>query len=130
MVAVFVNETTLLPVFLPLAPAATLLERFPEQLGAVLTRLQVPAEFIAAELAEMGTSAAAKTASRSVLGSMNDFVSMADHYRESRDMTPDLLDLSVWLSNTPCSPLDKRHGSPDRELASLVKTHPPRAERR
>jgi Domain of unknown function (DUF6933) len=35
-VALFVNEPTLLPVLMPLAPAATLLARFPRQLAAVL----------------------------------------------------------------------------------------------
>jgi hypothetical protein len=35
-IALFVNEPTLLPVLMPLAPAATLLARFPQQLAAVL----------------------------------------------------------------------------------------------
>lgn len=37
-VALLVNERTLFPVLTPLAPAATLLDRFPEALGAVLGR--------------------------------------------------------------------------------------------
>jgi len=37
-VALLVNERTLFPVLMPLASAATLLDRFPEALGAVLGR--------------------------------------------------------------------------------------------
>jgi uncharacterized protein DUF6933 len=36
-VALFVSEPVLLPVLMPLAPAATLLARFPQQAAAVLT---------------------------------------------------------------------------------------------
>jgi phosphoketolase len=36
------------------------------------------------------------------------------------DTTTDLTDLARWLARTPCSPLFKRHGSPDRELRALV----------
>jgi hypothetical protein len=35
-VALFVNATSLLPVFMPMAPAATVLERFPETLAGIL----------------------------------------------------------------------------------------------
>ena len=35
-IALFVNRTTPLPVFVPLAPAATVIERFPEHLRATL----------------------------------------------------------------------------------------------
>ena len=53
---------------------------------------------------------------------MNDFVFMAEHIRR-RDDSEGLLALSLWLAQTPCSPLFKRHGSPDRELAALVAQH-------
>ena len=45
-VALFVNEPTLLPVLLPLAPAATLLARFPRQLAAVPAAHGTPGEVI------------------------------------------------------------------------------------
>ena len=41
-VALFVNDRTLLPVLTPLAPAATLLARFPDALGHVLAAHHVP----------------------------------------------------------------------------------------
>ena len=59
-----------------------------------------------------------KTASRSVLGIMNEFTFLAQTVR--CDTTTDLTDLARWLARTPCSPLFKRHGSPDHELRALV----------
>jgi hypothetical protein len=40
------------------------------------------------------------------------------------DDESDLLTLSMRLARTPCSPLYKRRGSPDRELAALVSATP------
>ena len=45
-VALFVNETTLLPVLMPLAPAASLLARFPQHLAAVLAAHGTPGAVI------------------------------------------------------------------------------------
>ena len=80
-VALFVSEATLLPVLVPFAPAASLTERFP---AAVITHLQaheVPRSFTDAERAAMADVRLAKTASRSVLGVMNEFRFLADVYR-------------------------------------------------
>ena len=52
--ALVVNERTLLPVLLPLAPAATLAQRFPIALSEVLRALDMPAEFIDSEISGMG----------------------------------------------------------------------------
>lgn len=67
-VALFVDERTLLPVLIPLAPASTLLARFPDALATVLTAHGVPAAIVAAELDEMWEHHLAPTASRSVVG--------------------------------------------------------------
>ena len=61
-VALFVNERTLLPVFVPLAAAAGLAGRFPEQLGRVLEGLGTPLEFVLPELGAIGEASYAKTA--------------------------------------------------------------------
>ena len=45
-VVLFVNEHTLLPVLLPLAPATTLLKRLPEVLAEVLKAHAAPPAFI------------------------------------------------------------------------------------
>ncbi len=118
-IALLVNESALLPVFLPLAPAATLADRFPEQLGLVLEAIGIPVDFVAQELLAMADSSFAKTTNRSVVGTMNDFAHLAEHDRQA-GMGDDLVVLSVSLAETPCSPLYSRHTSPDREVQALV----------
>ena len=72
-VALFVSEPTLLPVLMPLAPAATLLARFPQQAAAVLAAHGTPDAVIDEELRQMRDHRLAKTANRSVVGIMNEF---------------------------------------------------------
>jgi hypothetical protein len=119
--ALLVSEVTLMPVLMPLAPAVTLLQRFGPELAAVLAAHGAPAEFIDAELREMDQVRLARTASRSVVGIMNEFTHLADAWHQDE---PDLLALAVRLAATPCSPLYKRNISPDRELAALVAARP------
>jgi len=52
-VALLVNEPTLLPVLMPLAPAATLLARIPEQITRVMAAHGVPEQIIDAERERM-----------------------------------------------------------------------------
>ena len=118
-VALFVNDRTLLPVFVPLAPARTVAQRFPGQLGLVLKAIGVKTEFIADELEAMGEAVFANTASRSVVGSMNDFAYLAGFHREAGH-ADDLVALSASMAETPCSPLYSRHVSSDREVWAPV----------
>ena len=68
-VALFVNEATLLPVVVPLAPARTLAERFPEHLEAVLDALGTDPRFVAAEVAATVDAQWAKTPTAASWGS-------------------------------------------------------------
>ena len=117
--ALVVNERTLLPVFLPLAPAATLAQRFPIALREVLRALDMPAEFIDSEISGMGEVVYAKTANRSVLGVMNEFVFLAEGYRD-QDGSIDPVGLSLRLAGTPCGPLYKGAVFPDKAVRELV----------
>lgn len=117
-VALFVNVGTLLPVFVPFAPASSVLDRFPTSLDAVLTALGVERVFINHELAEMEPNVLAKTNSRSVLGSMSDFIFMAEV--EPQWERTDLVALAVRLANTPCGPLRASTGFPDLEVRALT----------
>ncbi|HYI62275.1 MAG TPA: hypothetical protein VEW93_10790 [Acidimicrobiales bacterium] len=121
-VALFVNEATLLPVLLPLAPARTVADRLPDALGRVLDALGTDARFVATEVAATTGPRYARTASRSVIGIMNEFTHFAAH-RRSRLGVHDHVELAVYLAGIPCTPLYARHTSPDRELAALVATH-------
>jgi len=114
-VALFVNEETLLPMLLPFAPAASVLKRFGSGLVALLDAHGLDAPFIATELTEISQFRLAKTNNRSVLGIMNEFAYLGDVFRPSTEVL-DLLELSLRLAETPCSPLYKRHGTPHDEL--------------
>lgn len=123
-VALFVNEATLLPVLMPLAPAKSLADRFPEHLEAVLNALGTDPRFVAAETETTTGARWAKTANRSIVGMMNEFTFLAEADR-AHERSEDLVSMAVRLAGTPCSPLYKRHFFPDRELAALVAPHLP-----
>ena len=118
-VALLVNEQTLLPVLMPLAPATDLALRFPECLANVLAAHGVASQFIDQELTLMNEVQYAKTANRSVVGIMNEFSFLAEGYREHQN-AKELLALSLKLSETPCSPLYKTAISPDKALQRLI----------
>jgi hypothetical protein len=118
-VALFVNQTTLLPVFMPLAPARTVADRLPTQLAEVLSAMGIDPAFIAEEIGAMTGPVWATTASRSVIGSMTDFAFLAGHHRDLHGPT-DLVALSARLARTPCSPLYKTYHSPDLAVAALA----------
>ena len=59
----------------------------------------------------------AKTASRSILGSMNDFTWMAGAMVDTVDL-PGLFSLSMRLANTPIMPMGGK--SPAKVLAGVV----------
>lgn len=120
--ALMVNERTLLPVMLPLAPAATVAQRFPAALKTVLQAMDLPAEFIAAEIECMNDVIYAKTSNRSVVGVMNEFVFLADGYRDRNGLI-DPLAVSLKLAQTPCGPLYKGAICPDKAVRELVDGH-------
>ena len=57
-----------------------------------------------------------RTASRSVLGSLNDFMFQL---QVGLDMSPErsLVEQSLWLAETPCKPIE--YASPDRATQAL-----------
>ena len=115
-----VNEKTLLPVLMPLAPATELAQRFPEHLSSVLLAHGAPYGLIEHELAAMHNFQCDKTANRSLVAMLTQFSYLAEGDRDYE--TTDLLWLSLRLSETPCSPLSKSSISPDRELRRLIET--------
>ena len=114
-----VNQRTLLPVLMPLAPAATISTRISSEIAAVLDEQRASANFIDAELAQMRDCRVGPTADRSVVGIMTDFTYLADVYRQhDPSLTPSML--AHKLASTPCSPLRRSHGFPDRELQAFL----------
>jgi hypothetical protein len=118
-VALIVNETTLLPILMPFAPAATVLTRLPQQIADMLSSRGASPTLIRAEVEHMQDRRLGKTANRSVVGVMTEFAYLADVFRHG-DPRPNLFDLSNRLAMTPCSPLYRRNVSPARELAALL----------
>ena len=96
-----VSETTLLPVLVPASGPVPVETRLRDQLGEVLRAVGVPEAGIQAELLEMDPVVVNKTASRTVLGSMNDFVNMLSFYPPGLP----LLQLALNLAESPCSPI-------------------------
>lgn len=123
-VALFVNEASLLPMLMPLSPAKSLADRFPEHLEHVLNALGADPRFVAAEIEATSDARWAKTANRRIVGMMNEFWLLAEADR-AHERSEDLVSMSVRLAGTPCSRLYKRHTFPDRELAALVASHLP-----
>jgi hypothetical protein len=120
-VVLLVNEPTLLPVLMPLAPAATLLARIPEQIAAALSAHGAPASIVDEEVRRMRDWRLGPTANRSVVGIMNEFTYLAEAWRQDKPQ-PDLHALALRLATTPCGPLHRKHISPDRELAALLRS--------
>ena len=123
-VAVFVNASTVVPVVMPLAPSMSVLDRFPAAMAEVFATLGIDPRFVASETSAMQSAVLAKTASRQVLGVMNEFVFMAEHATSTGRSDPtDLVGLSVWLGNTIVGPISKDDGyTPLGALQTLVAT--------
>jgi hypothetical protein len=118
-VALFVNEKTLLPVIVRLAPAAKVIERFPTVLTEVLSAMGVESSIIRSEVTEMSDYRLAKTQSRSILGSINEFAALGNIFREDETIL-DPIALSLQLANTPCGPLYRSRVSPDDEVKAAL----------
>lgn len=120
-VALLVNEPTLLPVLMPLAPAATLPARIPQQIVAALSAHGAPDSIVDEEARRMREWRFGPTANRSVVGIMNEFTYLAEAWCQDQPQ-PDLHALALRLATTPCGPLYRKHISPDRELAALLRS--------
>jgi hypothetical protein len=121
-VALLVNERTLLPVYMPLAPAATLLGRVPDAIASALRLHGVDEATIASELAAMGDTRIAPTNNRSIVGVMNGFAAYGKRVFGAR--ISDLEELSLRTSQM-ITPLEKGGESPDRRLAAILGTAGP-----
>ncbi|MFF5233863.1 DUF6933 domain-containing protein [Dactylosporangium sp. NPDC000521] len=117
-VLLLVNETTLLPILLPLAPAATTLSRAADRIAATMAAYGADQAMIAAEVEQMRNRRIAPTANRSVVGIMTEFTFLADRSRER-----ELGDLEAWLAATPCSPLYRTHTNPKNAFMHQLSLH-------
>lgn len=114
-VVLVVSERTLLPVVVPAREARTLVPRFRVALAAMLLRLDVRPSVVEREMRAMDEVAVGKTRSRTVLGSMNDFIRMSKgHPWPPRSLE----ELSLELASAPCGPIGMK--SPDDLTRDLL----------
>ena len=112
------SEQGLLPVVLDARDARSqLASSLRGTLGRLLGRIGVLADEVEAELQEMREYKIGRTASRVVLGSMNDFTVGVDSALRMYP-TMSLEQLSLELADTPCSPLAYSH--PAERAKSLL----------
>jgi hypothetical protein len=91
------SERTLLPVILP-ARKSEFPDRFPRYLEAVLRHLDISGRHIECELRETREPVFAKTRSRPLLGSLNDFIFSASVFLERGDSP---LEANLALAEMP-----------------------------
>ena len=115
----FVDERTLLPILMPLAPLPTLGQRFREQLELMLRSLGVDGSFIAAELAAMGDAIWAETERRRVGGALKEFVFL-DTRRHEEGRPTDPLVVSQHLAAEPYRMPDGEVVAPSDAVRALV----------
>jgi hypothetical protein len=97
------NERTLLSVVVPAKDLGGLPRRLGESVSRLVTRLGASPAAVDSEIDRMETVRFDRTASRSVLGSMNEFSHMAAYtIREGKPLD----EVGDELSQCPCMPLD------------------------
>jgi uncharacterized protein DUF6933 len=109
-----VSERTLLPVLVEAADTGALAHRLRDAVTEVLRKIGVPDDRLRAEETEMSESVTSTTASRQVLGSMNDFAYLLEAYRER---STSLLEVALHMADAPCSPIGMN--SPRRATIEL-----------
>jgi hypothetical protein len=118
--AFLVNELTLIPVLVPLAPAVSLLDRLPGEFDAALHAFGVHEDFIKEVVDGSKQILLEKTASRSILGVMNEYVQVMKRFSFDPAHPQDRLRMAHRLGEHITSPLFDREGRPDRELMATV----------
>ena len=111
----FVSESIRLPIVLPARELATMADRFRVALIEVLRALDIDGPFIARELGTMDDVIFARTSSRSVLGTINDFSFQVQWILHDHP-TLTLHALSLELADTPIGPLDDYPAQATRRL--------------
>lgn len=102
------SERSLLSVVLPLRDLKSLIPRFHQAVDDLLLRIGVSNEARGREAKEMADVRFGPTASRGVLGSMND-LAVQCRFRLEEDPHMNLSDLALQLSEVPCGPLKYRY---------------------
>ena len=114
------SERSLLSVIIPAAPLQAFPERLEEAVARVLAELAIPASAIERERREMRWRRFGRTRSRQVLGSMNDFGFLAEHFLRDEGPDIDLARIEHMLNRAPCRPI--QYQSPNRLVPTLFRS--------
>ncbi|MGB2713043.1 MAG: hypothetical protein WBC51_02615 [Vicinamibacterales bacterium] len=117
-----ISERSRLPVVLPIGEAKRLGAVFPDAVCERLSIVGVAAADIADERMRMSELAFGRTRNRSLLGTLNDFASMAQSVDARRTEPESPEELMRFLSQTPILPLD---GASPIELTRAAFERPP-----
>lgn len=119
-----VSAVTLLPVLLLARGLRSLPQRLPDAVAEMLLALGIPTAAVRTEVDAMRETTIAATASRRILGTMNDFQFMSTRAVGLPVVT---IEVALFLARSPCRPIGMRR--PDdmtREMFGL----PPMTTRR
>jgi hypothetical protein len=111
-----ISERTLLPVIASAKGIGALPERLVLLLPPILTALAIPDAAVRAERECMREHRIGRTASRRVLGSLNDLMFLLEHSLHAHPQRSHL-EHSLWLAQTPCKLVN--HSAPDRATQAL-----------
>lgn len=115
-----VSERSLLSLLMPARGLNQLSGHLMRTLVEKLQRMGVPETTIRQEISRMDQIIYARTASRSVLGSMNDFTDMVKFTHHVRTDW-DLRDWMDYLAEVPCKPIGYKY--PSEIARALLKEH-------
>jgi hypothetical protein len=108
-VVICVNDRTRLPLLLPLKQSRTLAKRFRSAALQAIRELSGDEAVLAEETAALETIVITRTSSRSILGTINEFVGDCQYWRYPRQPTvADLPELEAQLQGMLCGPLGYR----------------------
>ena len=121
-------EKTFLPVVITARDTARLVPRLRDGLEHLFQRIGIPPSLLATELQEMESVAIAKTASRVVLGVMNEYVWALQCRTPQTGSGPSASpeELSLWLAETPVGPLAMKNPIEATQAAMIPRDHPVR----
>jgi hypothetical protein len=99
-----VSERSLLPIFVEARDFSFIRARFQERVRSVLRSMGAGSDALHSEAPQIAEIKIGKTASRRVLGSLNDLAYLA-RFKIEEHPEIDLTTLAIELAETPCSPL-------------------------
>jgi hypothetical protein len=111
-----ISERTLLPLIVPAKGVGALPARLLEALSPTLAALSIPPAAVQSECEHMREHRIGRTASRRVLGALNELMFLLEHSLHSRPERS-LLEHSLWLAQAPCKGVE--YSAPDRATQAL-----------